>query len=184
MSAQTPITLLHVVSFAFLAVVLVSDYDIACMAPRLTEVIQIVQFYFSDSPPAYSRHSQPYSSTSFSPSAKVLEGGTCESPPPFPTEPPISRPHTMALLAESKRVAAEFKLTDDDVRRVAAEFVNELGALESNVYAVYAQADNHTEEGLAKNATNMSQIPTYVTGVPNGTEKVSRHAVVLRRTLN
>jgi hypothetical protein len=34
----------------------------------------------------------------------------------------------MALLAESKRVAAEFKLTDDDVRRVAAEFVNELGA--------------------------------------------------------
>jgi hypothetical protein len=38
-SAQTPITLLHVVSFAFLAVVLVSDYDIACMAPRLIEVI-------------------------------------------------------------------------------------------------------------------------------------------------
>jgi hexokinase len=28
------------------------------------------------------------------------------------------------------------------------------------------------EEGLAKNATTMSQIPTYVTAVPNGTEKV------------
>jgi hexokinase len=34
----------------------------------------------------------------------------------------------MALLAESKRVAAEFNLTDDDVRKVTAEFVNELGA--------------------------------------------------------
>lgn len=32
-------------------------------------------------------------------------------------------------------------------------------------------ADNGTDEGLQKNATTMSQIPTYVTGVPNGTEK-------------
>jgi hexokinase len=31
------------------------------------------------------------------------------------------------------------------------------------------------EEGLAKNATNLSQIPTFVTAVPNGTEKVGRH---------
>jgi hypothetical protein len=28
------------------------------------------------------------------------------------------------------------------------------------------------DEGLAKNDTTMSQIPTYVTAVPNGTEKV------------
>jgi hexokinase len=34
----------------------------------------------------------------------------------------------MALLAESKRVAAEFELTDDDVRRTVAEFIAELGA--------------------------------------------------------
>ncbi|PQE21286.1 putative glucokinase GLK1 protein [Rutstroemia sp. NJR-2017a WRK4] len=59
----------------------------------------------------------------------------------------------MSLLAESKRVAAEFEFTDDDVRKNVEEFIAEMN------------------EGLAKNATNMSQIPTYVTGVPNGTEK-------------
>ena len=30
-----------------------------------------------------------------------------------------------------------------------------------------------TGEGLEKNGASLSQIPTYVTGVPNGTEKVS-----------
>jgi hypothetical protein len=34
------------------------------------------------------------------------------------------------------------------------------------------RADNSVDEGLKKNASTMSQIPTYVTGVPNGTEKV------------
>ena len=34
------------------------------------------------------------------------------------------------------------------------------------------RADNSADEGLKKNASTMSQIPTYVTGVPNGTEKV------------
>ena len=29
-----------------------------------------------------------------------------------------------------------------------------------------------TDEGLQKSGTTMSQIPTYVTAVPNGTEKV------------
>jgi hypothetical protein len=31
----------------------------------------------------------------------------------------------------------------------------------------------HADEGLQKDGTYMSQIPTYVTAVPNGTEKVS-----------
>jgi len=35
-------------------------------------------------------------------------------------------------------------------------------------------SDNVADEGLQKNATTLSQIPTYVTGVPNGTEKVCR----------
>jgi hexokinase len=60
----------------------------------------------------------------------------------------------MALAAEAKRVAAEFESTDADVRRWVDEFITELN------------------EGLAKNGTTMSQIPTYVTAVPNGTEKV------------
>lgn len=32
-----------------------------------------------------------------------------------------------------------------------------------------------TGEGLEKDGTSISQIPTYVTGVPNGTEKVSKY---------
>lgn len=55
-----------------------------------------------------------------------MDQGTCESPHPFPTEAPISRPHKMSLLAESKRVAAEFEYTDEDVRRGVAEFVAEM----------------------------------------------------------
>lgn len=32
----------------------------------------------------------------------------------------------MALLAEAKRVAAEFELTDDDVRKTVTEFIKEM----------------------------------------------------------
>ncbi|KAH8597928.1 hypothetical protein B0O99DRAFT_507381 [Bisporella sp. PMI_857] len=59
----------------------------------------------------------------------------------------------MALLAEAKRIAAEFEFTDEQVQRTVTEFIAQMN------------------EGLEKNATYMSQIPTYVTGVPNGTEK-------------
>jgi len=38
----------------------------------------------------------------------------------------------------------------------------------------HRKADNFIDEGLEKNATTMSQIPTYVTAVPNGTEKVCK----------
>lgn len=34
----------------------------------------------------------------------------------------------MALLAEAKRVAAEFELTDQDVQKVVAEFLDEMSA--------------------------------------------------------
>ncbi|KAH6667541.1 hypothetical protein B0J14DRAFT_181203 [Halenospora varia] len=59
----------------------------------------------------------------------------------------------MALAAESQRIAKEFELSDGDVQKITNEFIFEMN------------------EGLEKNATSMSQIPTYVTGVPNGTEK-------------
>jgi hypothetical protein len=36
----------------------------------------------------------------------------------------------------------------------------------------HGKTDDIADEGLAKNATTMSQIPTYVTAVPNGTEEV------------
>lgn len=35
-----------------------------------------------------------------------------------------------------------------------------------------AEYTDNTEEGLENHGTELSQIPTYVTAVPNGTEKV------------
>lgn len=52
------------------------------------------------------------------------------------------------------RVAREFDLPSDQVQRGVDEFLSQMA------------------EGLAKNGTTLSQIPTYVTSVPNGTEKV------------
>lgn len=52
------------------------------------------------------------------------------------------------------RVAREFDLPSDQVQRGVDEFLKQMA------------------EGLAKNGTTLSQIPTYVTSVPNGTEKV------------
>ncbi|KAI9788838.1 MAG: glucokinase [Peltula sp. TS41687] len=59
----------------------------------------------------------------------------------------------MALLDRAKQVAAEFEYTTEDVNRGVKEFLREM------------------DEGLEKDGTCLSQIPTYVTAVPNGTEK-------------
>lgn len=58
------------------------------------------------------------------------------------------------LASEAQRVAAEFEYSADDVNKGVQEFIAEMS------------------EGLEKQGTFMSQIPTYVTNVPNGTEKV------------
>lgn len=42
----------------------------------------------------------------------------------------------------------------------------------TNIICYKHDLDCGIEEGLAKNATDISQIPTFVTAVPNGTEKV------------
>jgi hexokinase len=60
----------------------------------------------------------------------------------------------MALLEEAKRVAAEFEYPPEEVNKGVKEFIRQM------------------EEGLEKQGTTMSQIPSYVTAVPNGTEKV------------
>jgi hexokinase len=59
----------------------------------------------------------------------------------------------MALAADTKRVVDQFEFTDADVNNHVQEFLKQMN------------------EGLAKDGTSMSQIPTYVTAVPNGTEK-------------
>lgn len=89
-----------------------------------------MQFIFADTTSIRSRTLKPYSPTSHSPPANkiIIEGGTCESPPPFPTEPPISRPYNMALATEAKRIAAEFELTDNDVKKIGVEFIEQMSA--------------------------------------------------------
>jgi hexokinase len=67
----------------------------------------------------------------------------------------MSQAHGDGLLAQAaKKVAAEFEYTPEAVNKGVKEFIAEM------------------EEGLQKQGTFMSQIPTYVTAVPNGTEKV------------
>lgn len=83
----------------------------------------------------------------------------CQSPPlcdkfSILSEPlPVSRPYKMSVLEEAKRVAAEFEYSSEDLNRGVKAFIAQL------------------DEGLQKRGTSMSQIPTYVTAVPNGTEK-------------
>ncbi|RKF60257.1 Glucokinase [Erysiphe neolycopersici] len=59
----------------------------------------------------------------------------------------------MALRDASKKIAAEFDLSDLEIQRTVNEFITEL------------------RDGLTENASNLSQIPTYITVVPDGTEK-------------
>ncbi|KAM7201895.1 putative glucokinase [Naviculisporaceae sp. PSN 640] len=70
----------------------------------------------------------------------------------------------MSLEAETKAVVAQFDYTDEDVNKAVKEFIRQMG------------------EGLENEGTSLSQIPTYVTGVPNGTEKGLYMAVDLGGT--
>ncbi|KAL8797635.1 MAG: hypothetical protein Q9182_007155 [Xanthomendoza sp. 2 TL-2023] len=59
----------------------------------------------------------------------------------------------MGLLDDAKRVAAEFEYPAEDVNIGVKEFMRQM------------------DEGLQESGKSMNQIPTYVTSVPNGTEK-------------
>ncbi|RMD43103.1 hypothetical protein DV735_g1997, partial [Chaetothyriales sp. CBS 134920] len=95
-----------------------------------------------------------------------LEPGVqCRPKNPFSLELPTSIASTnMALLAEAKRVADLFDFPAAEVNRNVQEFIRQL------------------DEGMEKDGTNISQIPTYVTAVPNGTEKGTYLAVDLGGT--
>ncbi len=88
----------------------------------------------------------------------LLEPGTqCKPKSPFSSDLPVTHALTnMALEAEAKRMIAQFEYSAEDVNKGVKEFIAEM------------------EEGLGKDGTYLSQIPTYVTSVPNGTEKVRR----------
>lgn len=83
----------------------------------------------------------------------------------------------MALADEASRVASQFEFTDSDVNRHVQEFLRQMSTFWP--VTAYDAIDwreltikTITGEGLEKDGTSLSQIPTYVTGVPNGTEKV------------
>ncbi|TLD22140.1 hypothetical protein PspLS_08174 [Pyricularia sp. CBS 133598] len=84
--------------------------------------------------------------------ATIDEPAVCENQP-FPTAAPTSRPLKMPLEAETKRIVDQFEYTDDDVNKGVKEFLRQM------------------EEGLAKDGTSLSQIPTYVAAVPSGKEQ-------------
>ncbi|KKK12029.1 glucokinase [Aspergillus rambellii] len=58
-----------------------------------------------------------------------------------------------ALLQEAARIAREFDYPAEEVQRGVKEYIREM------------------DEGLSQENTTLSQIPTFVTSVPNGTEK-------------
>lgn len=77
----------------------------------------------------------------------------CSITPLFTTTPPTSPAITMALADESNRIVKEFDFSDEELNNHVKEFLRQM------------------DEGLHKEGTSLQQIPTYVTGVPNGTEK-------------
>ncbi|KAI9163249.1 Glucokinase [Paramyrothecium foliicola] len=115
-----------------------------------------LQFYFHS--PFFSPSSSPYLFFSrglraSSPAQLEVPDTVCDIPPPFPTSHPTSIPLTMALADETKRVVEQFDFSNADLNNHVREFLKQMG------------------EGLEKDGTSISQIPTYVTSAPNGTEK-------------
>lgn len=59
-----------------------------------------------------------------------------------------------AIISEATRIARLFDYPTDQVHRGVAEYIRQM------------------DEGLSTENTTLSQIPTFITSVPNGTEKV------------
>jgi len=80
----------------------------------------------------------------------------------------------MPLAEAAQKAVAEFEYSAEDVKAGVKEFLAEMG--ENSLQPICGTfADSFvSEEGLQKSGAMMSQIPTYVTAVPNGTEKVRR----------
>jgi hexokinase len=58
------------------------------------------------------------------------------------------------VVEEAERIALQFDYPTSEVLRGVKAYIEQM------------------KEGLAKENTTLSQIPTYVTGIPTGTEKV------------
>ena len=69
-------------------------------------------------------------------------------------ETPIAGEMSSPVVEEARRIAKEFDYPTSEVNRAVEEFRRQM------------------DEGLSKHGATLSQIPTYVTAVPNGSEKV------------
>ncbi|KAL8638333.1 MAG: hypothetical protein Q9228_004510 [Teloschistes exilis] len=78
---------------------------------------------------------------------------TCPNSNPLREALPICTRSKMGLIEDAKRVATEFEYPPDEVNRGVRAFIRQM------------------DEGLQENGKSLHQIPTYVTAVPNGTEK-------------
>lgn len=85
-----------------------------------------------------------------------------------------ANPHLAGLLepvscdAVVKMPPAVSRSVFEEATRIAAEFEYPTGELVQGVWRYRQQM----EEGLAAEGATLSQIPSYITAVPNGTEKV------------
>ncbi|KAL7923421.1 hypothetical protein ACQKWADRAFT_289619 [Trichoderma austrokoningii] len=66
--------------------------------------------------------------------------------------PPTSRVLTMGLAEHTSRIVSAFEFSDEELNRHVREFLKQ------------------TDSGLKEDGTSLSQIPSYVTAVPDGTE--------------
>lgn len=67
------------------------------------------------------------------------------------------------VAAEARRISNELQFSDEDVNKAVKHFMKQM------------------EEGLARMGATLSQIPSYVAAVPNGTEKVGEQVRVRSR---
>ncbi|KAI7663584.1 putative glucokinase [Hortaea werneckii] len=123
--------------------------------PRLPPHLQLFR------PPPPARPTSCPTVPAFNPFVQELY---CRVPQHTPSALYRQSPHSMALAAAAERVAAEFEYTKQDVQKGVKEFMRQM------------------DEGLNVQGATLSQIPTYVTAVPNGTEKGLYMAVDLGGT--
>jgi hexokinase len=79
----------------------------------------------------------------------------------------------MTLAEAVEKVVKEFDFTDDNIRNAVKEFLAEMGKLYMFIVGPWVSTNHFIDDGLKNDGAMMNQIPTYVTAVPNGTEKVS-----------
>jgi hypothetical protein len=155
--SQSPVPLLYSVSGLLVLVVLLIQFfgprDLYPRSPASTQVDEPSRNIFD-----------PFGDSVYRQEAyfDLLEPGTqCRPKTPFSSDLPVTHALTnMALEQETKRMVAQFEYSAEDLNKGVQEFIEEM------------------EEGLGKQGASISQIPTYVTSVPNGTEKVGRVAML------